>query len=143
MAPVKTRPVKKAIKTNKVAAKKAAMKRVAKRVTVPQTGFKVEVFEALLASRPFEPEWMHDRRRDAFHVLLDTPLPRRTDEAWRRTDIGALKLDEVEVIMPQPVVKRPSKARRARSKRRSPAKARRVRSCLRTGRSSRRHWMRR
>jgi len=70
-------------------------------VAAPQTGFSVEVFEALLASRPFEPEWMRDRRRDACHVLLDTPLPTRNDEAWRRTDIGALMLDEVEVIVPQ------------------------------------------
>ena len=109
LAPVKTKPVKKAIKAKKiVAAQKAAttkkpiektaksgVKRpiVAKRVAAPQIGFSVEAFEALLASRPFEPEWMRDRRRDAFHVLLDTPLPTRNDEAWRRTDFGALKLD--------------------------------------------------
>ncbi len=111
MASVKTKPVKKAIKTTKVAAQKAATKTLAKKsgitrrpttkVAAPQVGFGVEVFDALLASRPFEPEWMRDRRRDAFHVLLDTPLPTRTDEAWRRTDFGSLKLDEVEVVMPQ------------------------------------------
>ena len=71
------------------------------KVATPQTGFSVEAFEALLASRPFEPEWMRDRRRDAFHVLLDTPLPTRNDEAWRRTDFGALKLDEVETVLPK------------------------------------------
>ena len=48
--------------------------------------------------RSFEPDWMRDRRRDAFHVLLDTPLPTRTDEAWRRTDFGSLKLAEVEAV---------------------------------------------
>ncbi len=111
MAPVKTKPVKKAIKTKKVAtARKTATKKVVNqsgvrrpivKATVPQTGFSVEAFEALLASRSFEPEWMRDRRRDAFHVLLDTPLPTRTDEAWRRTDFGSLKLDEVEVVMPK------------------------------------------
>jgi Fe-S cluster assembly protein SufD len=113
LAPVKTKPVKKAIKTTKqVAAKKAMTTRVAKpsgvkrsiaakRVATPQIGFNVETFEALLASRPFEPEWMRDRRRDAFHVLLDTPLPTRNDEAWRRTDFGSLKMDEVEVVMPR------------------------------------------
>ena len=110
LAPVKTKPVKKAIKSiKKVVAKKATKKiakqsgitRPAMKVTAPQTGFSVESFEALLASRPFEPEWMRDRRRDAFHVLLDTPLPTRNDEAWRRTDFGALKLDEVEVVMPR------------------------------------------
>jgi Fe-S cluster assembly protein SufD len=30
--------------------------------------------------------------------LLDTPLPARTDEAWRRTDFGSLKLSEVETL---------------------------------------------
>ena len=116
MAPVKTKPVKQAIKSTKkvVAApkttRKAATKKIVKqsgakrpmvKVTTPQTGFSVEVFETLLASRPFEPEWMRDRRRDAFHVLLDTSLPTHNDEAWRRTDIRSLKLDEVEVVMPK------------------------------------------
>jgi Fe-S cluster assembly protein SufD len=86
----------------KVAVKKAATARKPiKKVATPQIGFSVEAFEALLASRPFEPEWMRDRRRDAFHVLLDTPLPTRNDEAWRRTDFGALKLDEVETVLPK------------------------------------------
>jgi len=110
LAPVKIKPVKKAIKSSKKIVAKKAPKKIVKRsgvgrpmvkVTTPQTGFSVESFEALLASRPFEPEWMRDRRRDAFHVLLDTPLPTRNDEAWRRTDFGALKLDEVEVVMPR------------------------------------------
>ncbi len=70
-------------------------------VTTARTGLNVEAFEALLASRSFEPEWMQDRRRDAFHVLLDTSLPTRNDEAWRRTDFGSLKLDEVEAVMPK------------------------------------------
>lgn len=68
--------------------------------TEVQTGFSQATFEALLAARAFEPEWMRDRRRDAFHVLLDTPLPTRSDEAWRRTDFGALKLAEVETLAP-------------------------------------------
>jgi Fe-S cluster assembly protein SufD len=102
LAPVKTKPVKKAIKTKKVTVKKAATSRKPiKQVATAQIGFNVEAFEALLAARPFEPEWMRDRRRDAFHVLLDTPLPTRHDEAWRRTDFGALKLDEVETVMPK------------------------------------------
>ena len=62
------------------------------------TGFSQETFDALLATRSFEPDWLRDRRRDAFHVLLDTPLPARTDEAWRRTDFGALKLSEVATL---------------------------------------------
>jgi Fe-S cluster assembly protein SufD len=113
LTPVKTKLAKKATKSSaKVVVKKAATKKVvqrsgvkrpivAKRVAAPRTGFTVDTFEALLAARSFEPEWMRDRRRDAFHVLLDTPLPTRNDEAWRRTDFGSLKLDEVDVIMPK------------------------------------------
>ena len=111
MAPVKTKPVKQAIKSSKkVVAKKSVTKKAANpatakrpivKVLTPQIGFSVEAFEALLASRPFEPEWMRDRRRDAFHVLLDTPLPTRNDEAWRRTDFGALNLNEVETVLPK------------------------------------------
>ena len=86
MAPVTTPPAQQASKT--------------KKTTALNTGFSVESFEALLAARSFEPEWMRDRRRDAFHVLLDTPLPTRNDEAWRRTDFGVLKLAEVDVVMP-------------------------------------------
>jgi Fe-S cluster assembly protein SufD len=71
----------------------------AKRAAIEaQSGFTQETFEALMDARSFEPDWMRDRRRDAFHVLLDTPLPTRTDEAWRRTDFGSLKLNEVEVL---------------------------------------------
>ena len=116
MAPVKTAPVKKAVKTKQIVTKKnspqktpkatkaarpAGAKRATPRVVAPKAGFGLESFDALLASRPFEPEWMQDRRRDAFHVLLDTSLPTRNDEAWRRTDFGSLKLDEVEVVMPR------------------------------------------
>jgi Fe-S cluster assembly protein SufD len=82
-------------KTPKV--KRSAAKRAAAQARL---GFSPETFEALLEARAFEPDWMRDRRRDSYHVLLDTPLPTRTDEAWRRTDFGALKLNEVEVVVP-------------------------------------------
>ena len=75
--------------------KRSTAKRAAVEVT---RGFSQETFDALLAARSSEPDWMRDRRRDAFHVLLDTPLPVRTDEAWRRTDFGSLKLNEVETL---------------------------------------------
>ena len=104
LAPEKTKPVTKTGKTAKPAAKtggRPIVKRAPLKIAEPQVGFGVEAFEALLASRPFEPEWMRDRRRDAFHVLLDTPLPTRNDEAWRRTDFGALKLAEIETVMPK------------------------------------------
>jgi Fe-S cluster assembly protein SufD len=96
---VKTRPEQQASKTKKVA--RSAGDKSSSASTPILRGFSRETFEALLAARATEPDWMHDRRRDAFHVLLDTSLPTRTDEAWRRTDFGSLKWDEVEVVGPQ------------------------------------------
>ncbi|MGZ3666010.1 MAG: Fe-S cluster assembly protein SufD, partial [Ktedonobacterales bacterium] len=42
-----------------------------------------------------EPEWMRERRRDAWKTYLNTPMPTRQDEEWRRTDLRDLKLDQV------------------------------------------------
>jgi Fe-S cluster assembly protein SufD len=112
--PVKTKPATKRVAVKKItkktpartsvskktqsAAKKPVVKRSSAIAVVPQAGFSQAALDALIASRPFEPEWMKDRRRDSFHVLLDTPLPTRTDEAWRRTDIGPVRLNEVESV---------------------------------------------
>ncbi len=98
MAAVKT---KSAIQRTRNTTKRPAVKRTVVKTAELKPGFSQETFEALLASRSFEPEWMIDRRRDSFHVLLDTPLPTRADEAWRRTDFGALKLNDVETVMPK------------------------------------------
>ena len=40
-----------------------------------------------------EPEWMTERRLEAFRVFRDTPAPNRHDELWRRVDLGQFKLD--------------------------------------------------
>jgi Fe-S cluster assembly protein SufD len=40
-----------------------------------------------------EPEWMTERRLEAFRVFRDTPAPNRHDELWRRVDLSAFKLD--------------------------------------------------
>jgi Fe-S cluster assembly protein SufD len=42
-----------------------------------------------------EPEWMRDFRLAAWAVYESTPMPTTTDEAWRRTNIRRLKLDEI------------------------------------------------
>jgi len=60
-------------------------------------GFTRESLDALIASRAFEPAWMRDVRLETWRVLQDTPLPARTDEAWRRTDFSALRLDEITI----------------------------------------------
>ncbi|HLF29344.1 MAG TPA: Fe-S cluster assembly protein SufD [Anaerolineae bacterium] len=58
-------------------------------------GFSREALDALIAARPFEPDWMRDVRLESWRVLQDTPVPARTDEPWRRTDFSALKFDEL------------------------------------------------
>lgn len=41
-----------------------------------------------------EPAWARDLRLAAWEVYAATPMPKLTDEDWRRTDIGGLKLDQ-------------------------------------------------
>ena len=76
----------------------ASVTRTKDEETLTRLGFGQEALDALIAARPFEPEWVRDRRRECFHVLLDTPLPARTDEPWRRTDFSSLKMAEIESV---------------------------------------------
>jgi Fe-S cluster assembly protein SufD len=46
-----------------------------------------------LASLHEEPEWLRARRRDAFAAFEKLPLPSRSEEEWRRTDVRTLDLD--------------------------------------------------
>jgi Fe-S cluster assembly protein SufD len=55
-------------------------------------GFGEAAFEAFINDRS-EPDWLLQRRREAFAALLTLPWPTSRDEEWRRTDIRALKLD--------------------------------------------------
>src|SRR6266567_3879112 len=45
-----------------------------------------------------EPEWLRARRRDAFAAYERLPLPSRSDEEWRRTDLRGLDLDSFEAF---------------------------------------------
>jgi Fe-S cluster assembly protein SufD len=45
-----------------------------------------------LASLHGEPEWLRARRREAFALYERLPMPSRSDEEWRRTDIRGLDL---------------------------------------------------
>jgi Fe-S cluster assembly protein SufD len=42
-----------------------------------------------------EPSWMRDFRLAAFDLYETLPMPTMKDEAWRRTDIRPLKLDQI------------------------------------------------
>jgi len=37
-----------------------------------------------------EPDWLRERRRTAFAAYERMPMPSRTDEEWRRTDVTGL-----------------------------------------------------
>ncbi len=60
---------------------------------VARRGFNQEALNELLARRD-EPEWMRQRRLDAWKLYQAMPMPTRQDEEWRRTDLRRLKLDE-------------------------------------------------
>jgi Fe-S cluster assembly protein SufD len=59
--------------------------------------FTIEAVEELAALHG-EPEWVRARRRDAFAAYERLPLPSRSDEEWRRTDIRGLDLDAFEAF---------------------------------------------
>lgn len=58
------------------------------------TGFTREAVEALSAKYS-EPTWMRDFRLAAWEAYQNMPMPTTNDEAWRRTDLRRLKLDEI------------------------------------------------
>ncbi len=46
-----------------------------------------------------EPEWMLEFRLKAFGVYENTPMPTINDEAWRRTSLRRLNLDEINPVL--------------------------------------------
>jgi len=42
-----------------------------------------------------EPQWMLDFRLNAWDVYENTPMPKTSDEEWRRTNLRRLKLDQI------------------------------------------------
>ena len=56
----------------------------------------ITIEQVLAYSRALnEPEWMTERRAEAFRVFRDTPVPNRFDELWRRVDLSQFKLAEI------------------------------------------------
>jgi Fe-S cluster assembly protein SufD len=62
---------------------------------VARRGFTEEAIQELIARRA-EPDWMRERRLEAWRAYEAIPMPARTDEEWRRTDLSRLRLDEIE-----------------------------------------------
>jgi Fe-S cluster assembly protein SufD len=60
--------------------------------------FTADVFQAHLASLPKQlPAWWLERKRAAFERFAALPMPTRTDEAWRFSNISTLTLEGFQV----------------------------------------------
>ncbi len=60
---------------------------------VALAGFTRESFEKFLHSRS-EPDWLRERRRQAWARFEQLPMPSQRDEEWMRTDIRLFRLDK-------------------------------------------------
>jgi Fe-S cluster assembly protein SufD len=59
-------------------------------------GFTQEAVVALSQAKG-EPDWVRDQRIAAWEIYNALPMPSRSDEEWRRTDLRRLKLDRFAV----------------------------------------------
>ena len=62
--------------------------------TSAMLGFSRDAVLALAEQRG-EPGWLRDQRLRAWDAYEDLPMPTRSDEEWRRTDLKGLKLDKL------------------------------------------------
>src|SRR5262245_49832875 len=69
-------------------------------VRSPIGAFGPDIFASHLASLAATPAWWLDRKRAAFEKFLALPLPKRTDESWRFSNIASLTLDGF-ALLPQ------------------------------------------
>ena len=67
---------------------------ITKDETTALTGFSREAVEEL-SRRKGEPDWVREARLAAWETYERLPMPQRTDEEWRRTDLRGLKLDRL------------------------------------------------
>jgi len=63
-------------------------------LTRAPVGLSREAVEGI-SERLNEPAWMRERRLEAWSLYEAMPLPDSKAEAWRRTDISGLKLDDI------------------------------------------------
>ena len=59
-------------------------------------GFTTEAVDTLIQQRN-EPEWMRERRREAWTTYQELPMPTQQDEEWRRTSLRDIHLEDVEL----------------------------------------------
>nr|MBA3643380.1 hypothetical protein [Chloroflexia bacterium] len=65
---------------------------ITRQPTTTDAGFSRQAVEALSRQKA-EPAWVLEARLAAWDIYEALPMPKRTDEEWRRTDLRALKLD--------------------------------------------------
>ena len=66
----------------------------------PVGTFTPDLFASHLAALPAAPAWWLERKRAAYQQFAALPLPRRTDESWRFSNILGLTLDGFELALP-------------------------------------------
>ena len=59
----------------------------------PNGGFTADLFAAHLAALGHLPKWWLDLKRDAWNRFIALPLPKRTDELWRFSNVAGVQLD--------------------------------------------------
>src|SRR3954466_12276168 len=59
--------------------------------------FTAEAFAQHLAAAGAAPAWWLERKRAAYEKFASLPMPKRTDESWRFSNISTLTLDGFEV----------------------------------------------
>jgi Fe-S cluster assembly protein SufD len=76
----------------------------------PVGSFAPDLFASHLASMASAPAWWLERKRAAYETFASRPMPKRTDESWRFSNIASLTLDgfalraaEKAMIAPLPI----------------------------------------
>jgi len=59
--------------------------------------FTADAFAAHLTTQSAAPAWWLERKRAAYATFAALPMPKRTDESWRFSNISTLTLDGVQV----------------------------------------------
>ena len=66
-------------------------------------GIGPEVVETLSGFKG-EPDWLKEKRLEAWHAFERTPMPTLRDEAWRYTDISDVRIEDFAPYAPSPDV---------------------------------------
>src|SRR5262249_1564858 len=64
----------------------------------PTGSFSPDVFASHLAGLQAAPGWWLERKRAAYETFSGLPLPKRTDETWRFSNIQALTLEKFALL---------------------------------------------